>query len=91
MKTAKEMFEELGWKIVKNPQDLPPTFNDYYSEDDVVYAYYLDGEVRCRLYFIKSLGGNVYGYSMPERMSLEEGASHRLAIHQQMKELGWIE
>ena len=41
---AKEMFESIGWKKVKKPAELEPIFNDFYSNNDIVYEFYHEGD-----------------------------------------------
>jgi len=85
--TAKEMFENLGWKKVKNPEVLEPKFDDYYSRGDIVYEYNNESGLACRLYLIN----RVFGFALSNSLAVEESVEFHLALHQQMKELGWIE
>jgi hypothetical protein len=83
---AQEMFKSIGWKKVKNPEELKPIFDDYYLNNAVVYEYYRNLELRCRLYFIDK----VYGYAIDNRTAVEVPIKEHQAITQQMKELGWL-
>lgn len=86
MTKADKMFEELGWKKTNNPGLLENVFDDYYSEQDTVYEYYHDGKLTCRLYFSDGQIGNLY----PKGYCDEHHYKVYLAIHEKIKELGWI-
>ena len=85
MKTAKEMFEELGYEC-----DI--------SCDGILYAKYIDLKddvAICHIHFDKvdkTIEKDVSGamFNMKHynsKITLEE----YIAIHQQMKELGWLD
>ena len=80
------MFEELGYIKVAHPEKLEPIFNDYYSEGDSVYDYYHGSRLTCRVYFIDK----TYGYSTPDGIGVENDMKEHLAIHEKLKELGWL-
>ena len=83
---AKEMFESIGWNKVKKPAELEPIFNDFYSNNDIVYEFYHEGDLTCRLYFIDG----VYGYAVDNLSAIEVVPQEHQAITQQMKELKWL-
>ena len=84
MKTAKEMFEELGYHIETNK------FNLFYKRenDSLTIIFYLK-EKYVRIveeHYIGELGLYEYlGIDYPITVELHK------AIHQQMKELGWLD
>ena len=84
--TAQKMFESIGWKKVKKPAELEPTFNDHYSNNAIVYEFYHEGDLTCRLYFIDGL----YGYAVDNLSAIEVGIKEHQAITKQMEELGWL-
>ena len=86
MSKANKMFKELGYIKVPNPETLDPIFNDHYSEGDIVFEYYNESRLTCRVYFMD----RCYGYSMPDDIAIENDMDTHLAIHQKLKELGWI-
>ena len=86
MSKADRMFEELGFNKVDNPSLLSNVFDDYYSECDTVYEYYCGEELTCRLYFINKSIGNHY----PKGYCDEHSYEVYIAIHEKMKELGWL-
>ena len=87
-KTAKEMFEELGYKIAVNDEDV------------IIYHHYGKGndtrEIFFRLKHTYTYNENI-GYGA--KLSYDSGSSYpltitineHLAIHQQLKELGWLD
>lgn len=90
MSKADKMLRDEGWEKVANPEELEPIFVDYYSKKDSVYEMYIEysggKKLTCRLYFI----GKVYGFSYKD-VSIELSIKEHLAIHEKLKELGWIE
>lgn len=72
MKTAKEMFEELGYEQVDNSDSLI-RYRKGFDDDILFYRY-------SKMYFRKDFCGG-FGITVDE---------HK-AIHQQMKELGWLD
>ena len=86
MSKSDKMFEELGYIKTPNPTELEPVFNDYYSEGDCVYEYYNESRLTCRIYFVDKS----YGYAIPDDRGIENNMETHLAIHEKLKELGWI-
>lgn len=91
MKTAKEMFEELGFVGSSNKDSA------YYSKVDpmpmcakkITKVFRFDSMVRKVIsYNCFQKGKNYYDV---EHQPSEISPKEFLAIHQQMKELGWIE
>lgn len=80
MKTAREMFEELGYKLVRN--------NMYESLNLMCYKIDLyDNDSSSIVFNLKDKTFFVYHYCEPKDVTMDE----LKAINQQCKELGWIE
>lgn len=80
MKTAEQMFEELGYKLVRNNMyerlNLMCYRIDLYNDDSSSIVFKLEDKT----FF-------VYHYCEPKYVTMDE----LKAINQQCKELGWIE
>jgi len=75
MKTAKEMFEELGFKRIRNTKTYIA-----YKYDNLGITTWLTFDLKAKTY-----QGQVNNYHYPFSILQHQ------AITQQMKELGWIE
>ena len=83
---AKEMFEEVGFEYFKYPQTIIYKKNNnddmYYKGDTVMFCYLK------KIYEVRS---GWEKWSMPiDEVNFEIIIKLHQAIHQQMKELGWI-
>lgn len=79
MKTAKEMFEELGF--IKNESIC-------YNEQHILYEKELNDV--CDILTIEFVDG-YYVYTSSWRVPMKTYKAIHLAIHKQMSELGWLD
>lgn len=81
--TAKEMFKVLGWKLGKLKDD---------EKDYIVYYQKKDGSAEYDLdFYLEDKSYYSYGYAKGYNINCPLSVDEHKAIHQQMKELGWIE
>ena len=90
MRTAKEMFEELGYKLLKTNNEYIPRKSWNYHENHITYYRSSFEKVikfipNMKFYMTIEFGCN-------DDMDREHTLNIKLhqAIHQQMKELGWL-
>ena len=77
------MFEALGWHLGK--------MKDEYR-DDIIYYEKNQGSARYDLdFYLEDKTFYAYGFSKGYDLNCPLSINEHLAIHQQMKELGWIE
>lgn len=87
MKTAKEMFKELGYKIAVSDKDVLMYWRGNY---DTTFIYF---KLIARCIVGKHIGFGAYisSYNDYRKIQYTIRPNELKAITQQMKELGWIE
>lgn len=78
MKTAKEMFEELGYKLVVNANN-----NIYYKKDDCKWIIFSNTSTNC---YIKA---NIFIDDKKYETVID--LKELKAINKQIEELGWLD